>query len=134
MNWTKALIAGVVGGIVMTVVDFVLHVLILGGTYMKYPEVFRQDDAGVHHFFFVGIMVSIMAAVLFGKTRSVWADGAMGGVTFGFFLGMVIFFTRFYQSLTIEGFPYFLNWCSAGSALIAFVVLGAVLGAMIKKD
>ncbi len=133
MNWSKAIIAGVVGGIVMTIADYVMHVLILGNTYMKYPEVFRQDDAGVHYFFVVGIMIAIMAAILFSKTRSAWADGVMGGVTFGFFVGMILFFSRFYQSLTLEGFPYYLNWCTGGSAVIAFVILGTVLGLMIKK-
>lgn len=133
MNWSKAIIAGVVGGIVMTIADYVMHGIIMANTYMKYPEVFRQDDAGVHYFFLVGIMVAIMAAILFGKTRTVWADGVMGGITFGLSLGMVLFFSRFYQSLTIEGFPYYLNWCSGGMAVIAFVILGAVLGIMMKK-
>jgi hypothetical protein len=134
MNWSKAILAGVVAGIVLTIADFVMHVVILGDTYMSYPEVFRQDDAGVHHFFLVGIMVAITAAILFGKTRSSWADGIKGGLTFGFFLGLVLFFTRFYQSLTLEGFPYYLNWCTGGSALIACVIMGAVLGLMMKKD
>ncbi len=133
MSGSKTIIAGVVGGIVMTIADYVMHGIIMRNTYMKYSEVFRQDDAGVHHFFLVGIMVALATAFLFAKTRSVWADGVMGGVMFGFSLGMVIFFTRFYSSLTIEGFPYYLNWCQGGMAVIAFVVLGAVLGAMIKK-
>lgn len=133
MSGSKTIIAGVVSGIVMTFADYVMHGILMKNTYMKYSEVFRQDPAGVHYFFFVGIMIALAAAFLFAKTRSVWADGLMGGVTFGFFLGMVIFFTQFYQSLTIEGFPYYLNWCSGGMALIAAVIMGAVLGAMIKK-
>ena len=133
MNWPKTIIAGVVGGIVMTFADYLMHGVIMSGTYMKYPEVFRQDDAGVQHFFMVGIMVAIMAAILFGKTRSVWAEGIAGGITFGCFVGMILFFTRFYQSLTIEGFPYYLNWCSGGMAVIAFAILGGVLGIIMKK-
>lgn len=133
MNWPRTILAGIVGGIVMTMVDYVTHGIILGKTYMKYPEVFTQEDAGVHYFFIVGIMIAIMAAILFAKTRSVWADGIVGGATFGFFVGLVMFFTQFYSTLTIDGFPYFLSWCHGGSALIAMVVLGAVLGLMLKK-
>lgn len=133
MNWSKAILAGVVGGIVMTIADFVTHGMIMASTYMKYPEVFRQDEAGVHYFFLVGIMISIMAAILFGKTRSAWADGLMGGVTFGFFLGLVVYFTNFYNPLVIEGFPYYLSWCWGAINVISFVVLGAVLGLMMKK-
>ncbi len=132
MNWSKAILAGIVGGVVMTLADYVMHGIIMADTYAKYP-VFRQDDAGVHYFFLAGICVAIMAAVLFGKTRSAWAEGVMGGATFGFFLGLVAFFTHFYNPLVIEGFPYYLSWCWGGMNVIAFVVLGAVLGAMMKK-
>ena len=90
MNWSRTIIAGVVGGIVMTLYDSVMHGMIMANAYMKYPEVFRQDAAGVHYFFLVGIMIAIMAAILFSKTRAVWADGLTGGVTFGFFTGMDI--------------------------------------------
>jgi hypothetical protein len=133
MNWSKAVIAGVVGGIVMTMVDFVLHGIIMASTYAKYPEVFRQDDAGAHYFFFVGIVVAIMVAVLFGKTRAAWADGLMGGVTFGFFLGLAVYFTNFYNPLVIDGFPYYLSWCWGAINVISFMALGAVLGVMMKR-
>lgn len=132
MNWSKAILAGVAGGIVMTLADYVMHGIIMANTYIRYP-VFRQDDAGVHYFFFVGIMVAIMVAILFGKTRAAWAEGVMGGATFGFFVGLVAFFTNFYHPLVIEGFPYYLSWCWGGINVISFVVLGAVLGAMMKK-
>ena len=133
MNWSKTIIAGVVGGIVMTLADYVMHGIIMANTYMKYPEVFRQDEAGVYYFFLVGICVAIMAAILFGKTRAVWAAGVMGGVTFGFFLGLVAFFTNFYNPLVIAGFPYHLSWCWGGINIISFTILGAVFGAMMKK-
>ncbi len=118
MNWSKTIIAGVVGGIVMNIADFVLHGVIMANTYARYPEVFRQDDAGAHYFFLVAIMVGIMVAILFSKTRSVWAEGLVGGATFGFFLGLAKFFMNFYNPLTIEGFPYYLSWCWGGSTLL----------------
>ena len=70
MKWPKTIIAGVVGGIAMTIADFVTHGIILGKTYMKYPEVFTQEDAGVHYFFLVGIMIAIMVAILFAPDTS----------------------------------------------------------------
>ena len=57
----------------------------------------------------------------------------MGGVTFGFFLGLVAYFTNFYNPLVIEGFPYYLSWCWGAINVISFLVLGAVLGLMMKK-
>lgn len=132
MNWSKAIIAGVVGGIVKTLADYVMHGIIMANAYAKYP-VFTQEEEGVHYFFIVGISIAVFAAILFSKTRASWGEGPMGGATFGFFLGLVFFFYPFYSPLVLEGFPYHLAWCHGGIELIGMTITGAVLGAMIKK-
>lgn len=132
MNWTKVVIAGLVGGIVMNLADYVMHGFILAETYAKYDTVFSQEPANPLHFFLVAICVGIAAAMLFAKTRTCWASGIKGGVIFGCFLGLFSFFNPFYSSLVIDGWPYFLSWCQGGAAFIAAVVLGAVLGALYK--
>ena len=132
MNWGKVILGGVVGGLVMNIADFVMHGLILGKTYTEHAA-FAQEPANPIHFFAVALAIGVMAAILFSKTRSVWAAGAMGGATFGFFVGLVAFFQPFYNPLVIEGFPYFLAWCWGGTKVIAMVVLGAVLGLIIKS-
>ena len=53
---------------------------------------------------------------------------------FGFWLGLVAFFSPFYDSLVIEGFPYFLSWCWGGANLISLVIFGAVIGAIYKSQ
>jgi hypothetical protein len=131
MNWTRAILAGVAGGIATWIANFVMHGMILGSTYMKY-EVFTREQANPLHFLLVGICIGIPTAILFAKTRASWASGVAGGVTFGFFVGLVAFFAPFYESMVIEGFPYFLSWCWGGVNLIGFVVYGAVIGAIYK--
>ena len=131
MNWSKAILAGVVGGVVMWLANFVLHGLIMGAAYSKYA-IFRQDG-GVAHFLLLGLLISFFAAVLFAKTRGSWAAGMKGGATFGFYLGLVSFFAHFYNSLTIEGFPYHLNWCWGGIGLIVMTITGAAIGAVYKE-
>ena len=74
-----------------------------------------------------------MACVLFAKTRDSWGDGFMGGATFGFHVGLVVFFLQFYPALVIEGFPYYLSWCWGGIDLIGFTILGGMLGLLYKK-
>jgi len=133
MNWSKAILAGVVAGIVKTLADYVMHGVIMADTYAKYP-VFTQEQSGVHYFFLVGISIAIFAAILFGKTRDSWAEGVMGGVSFGFFLGLVFFFYPFYSPLVLEGFPYHLAWCHGGIELIGFTIAGGVLGLIMKRD
>ncbi len=132
MNWGKLLLAGVVAGVAGWLADFVMHGLILGKTYAKYP-VFTQEAANPFHFLLISICIAIAAAILFAKTRACWAEGVGGGVAFGFFLGLVAFFPPFYNSLVLEGFPYFLVWCWGGTHLIGAVVFGFFLGLIYKK-
>ena len=135
MNSKKALIAGVVGGIVLWIAGFVLHGLIMGSTYMKYTEVFSQEEEPMNMFWFlvIALGIAIVAAFLFAKTRDCWAEGIGGGVTFGLFLGLFSFFPQFYNSLIYEGFPYYLGWCWGGISMIEMLILGAVLAAVYKQ-
>lgn len=133
MNWMKALVAGVAGGIVVTVVNFVIHGFIMANTYLKYPIFAVQEPANPVHFPLVAIFIAIPAAVLFAKTRNAWPSGLMGGLSCGFWIGMVAFFMQFYHPMVLEGFPYYLAWCWGGINLIGFLVLGAVMGILYKK-
>jgi hypothetical protein len=132
MNFGRVLIAGIVGGIALNVADFVMHGWIMGETYAKYP-LFSQEQANPLYFTLVAVCIGIMTAVLFAKTRSAWAEGLMGGVAFGCCVGLISFFPPFYNSLVLDGFPYYMSWCQGGMNFIGFVVLGAVLGLLYKK-
>jgi len=134
MSWTRVLTAGVVGGIVVNLVDFVMHGVIMSSTYMKYPVFSQEEDpANIGWFFVIAVCIGIFAALLFAKTRGSWAAGIKGGVTYGFFLGLIFFFQPFYNPLVLEGFPYYLSWCWGGIGMIDALVLGAVLGALYKQ-
>ncbi len=133
MNWIKILLAGIVGGVLMNIAEFVLHGVILAKTYTKYPEVFTQEQANPLYFLLIALVIAFFGAILFSKTRKCWADGWMGGATFGFFLGLVVFWGRFYDALTVDGYPYFLSWCQGGSALIALTIMGLGLGLVLKN-
>jgi len=133
MNWQKAIVAGVVAGIAMSIVEFVMHGVIMASTYAKYSEVFTQEQSSPLYFLLVAVCISIFAAILFGKTRQCWADSFQGGATYGFFLGLVMFFVRFYDPLVYDGYPYYLAWCQGGINLIVVVVAGAVMGTIYKR-
>lgn len=133
MNWQKAIVAGVVAGIAMSIAEFVMHGMIMASTYAKYPEVFTQEQSNPLFFLLVAVCISIFAAILFAKTRQCWGDGFKGGATYGLFLGLVMFFVRFYDSLVYDGYPYHLAWCQGGINLIVVVVAGVVMGAIYKR-
>jgi hypothetical protein len=134
MNWTRILVGGVAAGIATNVADFVMHGQIMGATYMRYTEVFSQEQANPLWFTLIGVCIGIAAALLFGKTRASWAPGWKGGLGYGFFLGLVGFFPGFYNALVIEGFPYYLVWCWGGITMIDSLIAGTALGVIIKRS
>jgi site-specific recombinase len=129
---SRTLLAAIVGGVVMWLVSFVLHGLVMGSTYMKYPDVFTQEQTNPVLFLVVELLIAFPAAVIFAKTRGSWAPGVAGGLVFGFWLGLFGSFAQLFSPMVMEGFPYYLGWCWAGINLIVTLALGAVYGAMIK--
>jgi hypothetical protein len=132
MNWMKVFITGIVGGVVIWLYNYLMHGLIMGDSYDKYG-IFR-DDASPVFFVLAFVFIALAGALLFAKTRNSWADGLKGGITFGFFVGLIIFFLQFMNVLVIKGFPYHLSWCWGGIELIGWLVFGAVAGLLIKKE
>ena len=132
MNWTKVIAAGVAAGIVMWLTDFVMHGVLLRATYEKHSTVFAPDGNPLW-FLVLSVLIATLATALFAKTRSSWGQGFGGGATYGFWMGLVAFFTNFYPSLVINGFPYFLSWCWGGAGLITAVIAGGVIGVVYKN-
>jgi hypothetical protein len=134
MNWSKTLIGGVLGGLAMMVVNFVMHGVIMADTYREHPDVFEQEGGGPAWFAMISVLIGIALAILFTKTRSSWTKGVAGGAVFGLLVGTTHFFMNFFDALVYDGFPYFLAWCHGGMDAIAFTVAGVVLGLVIKGD
>jgi len=133
MNTGKALLAGVVGGIVVSLYNMVMHGMIMADAYVKYDTVFLQEQSSPVWFFVVAIAIGIAGALLFAKTRGAWGEGAKGGATFGLFVGLIAFFAQFYNPLVIADFPYYLSWCWGGIVLIGWMVFGAVAALLYKE-
>ena len=118
----------------MILTSFVLHGLAMASTYMKYPDLFTQEATNPLLFLGVEILIAVPAAVIFTKTRTAWSAGIGGGVTFGFWLGLVGSFAHLFNPLVMKGFPTYLGWYWVGISMIVSVVLGVVFGLMIKKS
>jgi len=134
MNWGRIIGGGVAAGIVTWLADFVMHGVLLADTYKRYDQAFTQTQANPLAFLAISVAIGICVAVLFGKSRGSWGEGTKGGMTFGLYLGIAMFFMGFYNPLVIEGFPYYLGWCWGGIGIIDGVLAGAVLGAIIPKE
>jgi hypothetical protein len=134
MSRPKTLLAGALSGIAMMAVNFVTHGVLLADTYRRYPEVFDQEGGGPLWFTLICVLIGVALAILFAKTRRSWAAGIAGGLVFGALVGVVQFFTNFFDALVYEGFPYYLAWCHGTIDVIAFTASGAVLGSMIRSE
>ena len=132
MNWTRIALAGVAAGIVTWISDFVLHGIVMAPTYRRLSQVYSQTQANPAWFLLIAFTICFMAALLFARTRGSWAPGWMGGLRFGLFLGLVLFFQGFYNPLVIDGFPYYLSWCQGGISMIDSLLAGAVIGSIVK--
>jgi len=80
MQWSKTLVAGVVGGVVAAIYNFVTYGMIMGNTFQKYT-IFRSD-ANMIWYPVLAVLTGLAGAMLFAKTRSAWGAGAKGGVNF----------------------------------------------------
>lgn len=130
MNWNKALISGVVGGVAVTLYNTLMHGFIMREAYSKVAH-FRADANPVW-FALLAVLVGIVGGILFAKTRASWGAGPKGGISFGVWLGVIAFLMAFYLPLTQKDFPYYLTWCMGGIDFLGWIVFGAVVGAMNK--
>ncbi|NNE43454.1 MAG: hypothetical protein HKN12_04545 [Gemmatimonadetes bacterium] len=133
MNWTRVLLATVVGAVAMWLVSFVLHGMLLAETYIGLPEVFSQEAANPMLFLFAELLIALPAVIIFAKTRSCWAPGIGGGLSYGFLLGLIGGFSQHFNPLIFEGFPYSLAWYWFAANVVITMSLGAVVGLMIKR-
>ena len=133
MNWKKIVLGGLAGGVVAWLADGVLHGVVMVKTYTRLNQVFTQTEANPLWFLLINVAISVSMAALFARTRSGWAAGVKGGLTFGLFAGALLFFQFFFDPLVIDGFPYYLAWCEGGMAMIDALLIGSVLGAVIKS-
>lgn len=133
MNWTRVGIAGIAAGLVTWISDGLQHGVVMAETYKGLSQVFTQTQASPAWFLLIAVTLCLMSALLFARTRGSWAPGWKGGLTFGFFLGLVVFFQRFYDPLVVDGYPYYLAWCQGGISMIDSLLAGAVMGSIVKS-
>ena len=133
MNLTALVKLGVVTGVVMNVLDFIVQGNLLAGMYAATPA-FRNTNDVIPYLIlgdFVAAFVFCWAYLALGAATG---PGAGGGAKFGFYAGVLVAFPTFiFIHLTINGIPYGLMWVLTVYSVIAYVILGAVAGALHKR-
>jgi hypothetical protein len=133
MNLKKFLLAGVVGGIVANVVDFVVHAQLLRGTYEALPSLFNPQ-APVPWLVFGDFVAVFIFIWVYDRVYASFGGGPKGGAIYGLYAGILANFpTWIFMHLLVIGWPYSLSWIWTIYGIIWCVIIGAVAGALYKK-
>ena len=132
MNVQRFVLASLVVGVVMNIVDFVFHGLIMASTYASLP-LFRQDSQ-IGWLVFGDFVFAFVFVWVFARVQGSFPAGAGGGATFGFYAGVLLSFPmNLFLHLLFVGFPYSLSWIWTVYGIVLAVIAGAVAGAVYKK-
>jgi len=134
MKSGKFWIAVLVAGVVANVIDYIGQGMVLTGMYYsKLDDVFRQDT-NVGWLVFGDFVAVLVLAWVYDKVASVFGYGVKGGACCGFYLGVLVNFPTFhFIHLMFKGYPYSLTWISTIYGIIWYVIVGAILAAIMKK-
>ncbi|MFQ5690273.1 MAG: hypothetical protein ACE5HQ_08375 [Gemmatimonadota bacterium] len=132
MDLKKLLVAAVVVGVVVNVFDYVVHGLILAGTY-EGLAVIRQD-ASLGMLVFGDFVAALVLVWVYARVYDSFGGGTAAGARFGFYAGVLISFPTFiFDNLLLVDFPYSLSWTWTVTGILWGVVAGTTAGAMYKK-
>jgi ABC-type multidrug transport system permease subunit len=112
-----------------------IHVVILGDTYMK-PEIqsAMRPEVEMSKLFWVRIVTTLVFAFFFtfifakGHERK----GLMEGVRYGFYITLFYFFVTCFEQFIVYPVPYFVVWYWIAAGLIQSVIMG-IIAALVYK-
>jgi hypothetical protein len=135
MNPKHLLLATVVVGVAMNVLDWIVHGTILQGAYYsQLTNLFRQDAPIEWRIIgnFVGALVFVW---VYDRVYNCFRGSPEGGAKFGFFAGILMNLPTWLSlSTMLVGFPSGLAWTWTIWGIIQSILLGAVAGATYKKE
>ncbi|HKZ31390.1 MAG TPA: hypothetical protein VJ648_03430 [Vicinamibacteria bacterium] len=132
MNVKKLLLATVVVGVVMNIVDFLVQGQLLVGLYATLP-LFKREPP-IPWLVFGDFVSALVFVWVYDRVQSSFGGGVKGGATYGLYAGILINFpTWIFAHLIFEGFPYSLAWTWTLVGVVWCVIAGAVAGALYKK-
>ena len=122
-------IAVVVGGIVVNVMDFLVHGMLFAEMFYSKMEGMRTDTNPM--WFVVLDFIMVMVFVWFyDKVHAVFGRGMQGGMKFGLYYGVALNFpVMFFPYLMYQEMNYGYVWAS----IIYGVIWGMILGMTIGK-
>jgi hypothetical protein len=136
MNYKKFLIAFLAAGVVMNIIDFLVHGLILQSTYQAYPSLFNpMGTFNIGWFIFGDFVAAAVFVWVYNRVFDSFGGGIRGGLMYGLYAGILICFPAFlFFHLIFVSFPYSLSWIWTIYGIVAYAILGIVVGVLYRKQ
>jgi hypothetical protein len=130
MNMSALLKLGVVTGVVLNILDFIVQGNLLAGMYAANPA-FRNTDDVIPYLVAGDFVAAFVFCWAYLKLGAATGSGAGGGAAFGMYAGVLVGFpTWIFVHLLVNGVPYGMMWVLTIWTVIAYVIIGAVAGAL----
>ncbi len=131
MNWKRLIIAWIAVFIAFQVMDYVVHTLILGPTYMAMTDVWRSDMMDKMWMFIpMGIIITFLFVYIFVKGYE--NKGRMEGLRYGLIIGLFMNIPAAFSSHVLYPIEMGLavKWFVFG--MVEFIIAGIILAAIYK--
>jgi hypothetical protein len=135
MKSSKFWIAVLVAGIIVNILDFVVQANLFESMfYSKMTDVMSMG--GDVQWFIIGDFAAVFVfAVVFNRVGSMFGEGIKGGMICGLWLGVFATFPGYmFAHLIIKHYSFTLAWANIIYGIIWYIVAGAVVAALMKKN
>ena len=133
MKPLKCLLAVLIAGIVANALDFFVQGKLLGDAYYAKMDSMKHDT-NIGWFVFGDFVAVLVFTCVYSRVASIFADGAKGGASAGFVLGILVSFpTYHFIYWTTQGYPLSLAWINTLYGVLWYTMVGAIVGALRGK-
>jgi len=132
MNTKRYITASLVVFVVTYILDWVIHSLILGGTYNNYPDFFVAGIGGIAVFY------AIIKSLIFGFvfcfifTKGYEEKGILEGVRYGLWIGLLLWLPLMFSSWNTFQFTKVIPFWWLILGVIQIIILGIITAAIYK--
>lgn len=131
MNAKKFLLAFVVVGVVLNILDMLVQGMLLANMYAS-VAIFRKDTP-IAWWFVLDFIYALVLVFVYEKVKGSFAQGVAGGALFGAYAGLLVNFPMMLaMRLFFVDFPYSLGWIWTVYGIIWYVIAGVIIGLIYK--
>jgi len=135
MNWKRFWPAFLLVFVAYFATNMLIHVVILGGTYMQ-PDIQKgmRTEAEMSQFFWVRIVTTLVFAFFFTFifAKGYERKGIIEGIRFGIYVTFFYFFVTCFDQFIVYPIPYFVVWYWIAAGFIQSVLMGIIAAVVYK--